>query len=95
MKHYTILKLRPGTDAVEVQQRIRKAYDKLDAELDWANRPVVYRACEEGGDGADVMAVIELDSLEQLKDYVENPHCVKLAEKLRDVIAEKITFDHY
>lgn len=95
MKHYTILKLKPGADAVDVQQKIRKAYDKLDAELDWANRPVVYRACEERGESADIMAVIELDSAEQVKDYLENPHCRKLAEKLQDAVAEKITFDHY
>ena len=95
MKHYTLLKLAPGADATEVQSRIKKAYDKLDNELDWANRPVVYRTCAEDGKGMDIMAVIEIDTAEQLRDYYQNSHCVKLAEKLGDSVAEKITFDHY
>ena len=95
MKHYTILKLKPGADAVEVQQKIRKAYDKLDGELDWANHPVVYRACEESAESANVMAVIELDGVERLAELPANPHYAKLTEKLQDVVAERITFDHY
>ena len=42
MKHYEFLKLTPGADVVAVQSRLMKAYDKLDAELDWLNRPVIY-----------------------------------------------------
>ena len=95
MKHYTILKLKKGVDPVEIQQKIRKAYDKLDADTDWANHPVIYRACEESAESASIMAVIELDTAERLSDYAANPHCVKLSEKLKDVIEEKITFDHY
>ncbi len=95
MKHYTILKLNPGVDPIEVQQKIRKTYEKLDGELDWANRPVVYRACEDSKESADVMAVIELDSVEQLQDYLANPHFQKLAEKLKPLIAGQFTFDHY
>ena len=95
MKHYTLLKLAPGADAAEVQRRIKKAYDKLDDELDWANRPMVYRTCAEDGGGMDIMAVIELDTAEQLRDYYQNSHRAKLVEKLGDSVAEKITFDHY
>ena len=95
MKHYTLLKLVPGTDPVEVQSKIRKAYDKLDAELDWANHPVVYRTCLEANPGADIMAVIELDGPEQLAAYADNPHARKLWEKLQPVVSEKLTFDHY
>lgn len=95
MKHYTLLKLAPGADAIEVQHKIRKAYEKLDDELDWANRPVVYRCCEDGASDMDIMAVIELDSADQLKEYRQNSHYVKLTEKLQDLVVERVTFDHY
>ena len=93
MKHYTLIKLTPGADAAEVQHRIKKAYEKLDAELDWANRPVVYPGC--GSSSMDIMAVMELDDPAQLPALLEHPVSQKLAEKLKDSVAQEITFDHY
>ena len=94
MKHYEILKLAPGADLEDVRHRIWKAYDKLDAELDWLNRPIVYRSCRADGD-ADIMAVFEIDDEARLKEYAQHPVRVKLVEALKDAVASRVSFDHY
>lgn len=95
MKHYTLIKLAPGADPVEAQERIWKAYRKLDDELDWLNRPVVVRRCEDVACSYDLMATFELESEAQLKQYLAHPLTKKLTEKLEGIIAEKATFDRY
>ena len=96
MKHYELLTLTPGADAEAVRHKIWKAYDKLDASLDWLNKPVVVRSClPEDPAGADIMAVFELDSPEQLQEYVNHPAHVKLVESLKDAVASRVSFDHY
>ena len=95
MKHFTLLKLAPGADALEVQHKIKKAYQKLDDELDWANAPVVYRCCDGGTSDMDLMAIMELDAAEQLPAFLEHPIHTKLVEQLKDEVAGSITFDHY
>ncbi len=95
MKHYTLLKLAPGADPVEVQERIWKTYRKLDEELDWLNRPVVVRRCEDVPSSYDLMATFELDSEARLEQYLAHPLAKKLADKLEGLVAEKATFDRY
>ncbi|MBR1821578.1 MAG: Dabb family protein [Clostridia bacterium] len=95
MKHYVLLKLTPGTDPVKVQEKLWKAYRKLDDELDWLNHPVVYRSCRDDETGYDVMAVVELDGEEQLETYLTHPMTVKLKEKLKDAVARRSVFNHY
>ncbi len=94
MKHYELFKLTPGADTVAAQLRIVKAFNKMDAELDWLNHPAVFRNCGDNA-AADIMAIVEIDSDEQLKDCRENKHYRKLEEHLRDVLVSRITFDHY
>ena len=92
MKHYTLLKLAPGADIAEARHHIHKAYEKLDAELDWANHPVIFPGC--GGD-MDLMAIMELDDPEHLETFHAHPASRKLREKLADSVTATITFDHY
>ena len=94
MKHYEILKLVPGADVEAVRHKIWKAYDKLDAELDWLNHPTVYRGCRADGD-ADIMAVFEVDDEARLQEYARHPVHVKLVEALKDAVASRVSFDHY
>ena len=95
MIHYELIKLVPGTDIVEVQQKISKTLKKLDDELDWLNRPVVYRDCAEGKGSFDLMAVIDLEGPERLGEFLANPHTVKLNEALSGAILGRMAFDHY
>ena len=95
MKHCVLLKLAKGADPEEVQQKIWKAYRKLDDELDWLNHPVVYRSCRPGEDGYDLMAEFEVDGEEQLEAYLAHPVTQKLEGKIRDEVAARMTFDHY
>ena len=95
MKHYTLIKLAPGADPVEAQERMWKTYRKLDDELDWLNRPVVVRRCEDVACSYDLMATFELESEAQLEQYLAHPLTQKLTEKLEGIIAEKATFDRY
>lgn len=96
MKHYELLTLVPGADAEAVRHKVWKAYDKLDSELDWLNKPVVYRTCRPDDEaGADIMATFELDNEEQLLQYVNHPIHVKLVDSLKDKVASRMAFDHY
>ena len=95
MKHYTLLKLAPGADPVEVQEKIMKTCRRLDDELDWLNHPVVVRRCGDVACSYDLMATFELDSEAHLAQYLAHPLTKKLAEKLEGLVAERATFDRY
>lgn len=94
MKHYELLKLAPGADAVEVQEKLMKGYRKLDDELDWLNHPVVFRRCQ-AGDDYDLMVVVEIDEEERLAEYLGHPTTQKCMDKLSDVVTARAAFNHY
>ncbi|MBR1822237.1 MAG: Dabb family protein [Clostridia bacterium] len=95
MKHIMLIKLIPGTDPVEIQERIFKTFRKLDDELDWLNRPVIVRACEDTDSSFDLMASFELDSEAQVETYLAHPLTEKLRSKVTPFVADKATFNHY
>ena len=93
MRHYAMVKLAPGADAVKVQEKLMKVYQKLDDELDWMNHPVVTRSC--GHSDMDIMAVVDIDGEEQLDEYMANPHLKKLMDSLGEKIEKVYWFNHY
>ena len=95
MKHYELLKLVPGVDPVAIQEKLWKTCRKLDDELDWLNHPVIYRSSDAIDNRYDLMAIVDLDGEDCLATYRNDPHIVKLNEKLRDLVEEKSSFDHY
>ena len=95
MKHYVLLKLAPGVDVEAIQLRVKKTYEQLDMELDWLNKPVVYRSCVERDPNADIMAVVELDREDCLQPYLTHPLHVQMAQDLKDVVVGRTSFDHY
>lgn len=95
MKHYEFYRLVPGTDPVQIQEKIWKTFRKLDDELDWLNKPVVFRATEGGKSSYDLMAVVEIDGEERLDEYLAHPLTQKLEGKLEGAVADKAAFDHY
>lgn len=95
MKHYVLLKLAPGADVESVEEKIFKAYDKLDEELEWLNRPAVYRSCTGAASGADLMVVVELDGTDHLEEYLEHPRHLKMQKAIGDSVVSATTFDHY
>ena len=95
MKHYALIKVAPSANVEDVQKKIRKAYDKLDGDLDWLNRPVVFRNCLEKDANMDIMSEVELDGEEQLEIFLNHPRYIKLMEELRDDIVAQVMFDHY
>ena len=94
MKHYTLIKLVPGADPVEIQEKLMKGYRKLDDELDWLNHPVVFRSCKDTDD-FDLMAVVEIDEEERLEEYLNHPTTKKYMDKIAEAVAARATFDHY
>lgn len=94
MKHCELLKLAPGTDPVEIQEKIWKTYRKLDDALDWLNHPVIYRSCK-AEDDYNLMVVVDIDEEERLPEYLAHPLTLKLEGKLEDVLAGKAVFNHY
>ena len=50
MKRCVLLKLTPGTDPVEVQEKLWKGFNRLDETLEWVNHPVIRRSCVQGDD---------------------------------------------
>ena len=95
VKHYVLLKLKPGADVMEVQHKLWKTYRAMDDELDWLNHPVIYRSSDAIDNRYDLMAIVDLDGEDCLATYRNDPHIVKLNEKLRDLVEEKSSFDHY
>ena len=95
MRHIMLIKLKPGTDPVEIQEKIFKTFRKLDDELDWLNKPMVFRAAEGGKSSYDLMAVVEIDGEERLDEYLAHPLTQKLEGKLEGAVADKAAFDHY
>ena len=95
MKHYTLIKLAPGADPVETQEKIWKIYRKLDDELDWLNKPVIVRRCEGTESSYDLMASFELERVEQVEEYRAHPLTEKLRGKILEFDEDKATFDHY
>ena len=95
MKHIILIKLKPGTDAVEIQEKIFKTFRKLDDELDWLNKPVIVRACEETKSSFDLMASFELEKESQVEEYRHHPLTEKLRGKILEFVDDKATFDHY
>ena len=94
MKHYEFYRLVPGTDPVQIQEKIWKTFRKLDDELDWLNHPVIHRNCQ-AGDDFDLMVVVDIDEEERLPEYLSHPLIEKLAGKLGSDVVKKKTFDHY
>jgi hypothetical protein len=94
MKHYELLKLAPGTDPVQVQEKLMKGYRKLDDELDWFNHPVMFRACQ-AGDDYDLMVVVEIDEEERLQEYLDHEITRKYMDKIVEAVVARATFDHY
>ena len=95
MKHIMLIKLKAGTDPVEIQKKIMKTFRKLDDELDWLNRPMVCRRCEGTGASFDLMASFELEKEEQVAEYQALPQVEKLRGKILEFVEDKATFDHY
>ena len=95
MKHCVLLKVAEGVDPIKVQEKIWKAFQKLDDELDWMNRPVIRRSCRETDSDFDLMTVVELDSEEQLKALLAHPLVEKLNADLEKKVARRASFDHY
>jgi hypothetical protein len=95
MKHIMLIKLKPGTDPVEIQEKIMKTFRKLDDELDWLNKPLVVRRCEGTDASYDLMASFELEKESQVEEYRANPHTEKLRGKILEFVEDKATFDHY
>ena len=93
MKHYELLKLAPGTDPVEIQEKLMKGCRKLDDALDWLNHPVVFRSCK--ANDYDLMVVIEIDEEERLEEYLSHPITQKTMDKIAGAVVGRATFDHY
>ena len=95
MKHIMLIKLIPGADPVEIQEKIFKTFRKLDDELDWLNKPNICRCCEGTESSYDLMASFELEKEEQVEEYRAHPLTEKLRGKILPFVEDKATFDHY
>ena len=94
MKHYELLKLVPGADPVEIQEKLWRSYRKLGDALDWLNHPVVYRSCRQEDD-FDLMVVIEVDREELLNALMDDPEVRKQEEAVKPFIHQRKVFNHY
>lgn len=94
MKHYELLKLVPGTDPLEIQEKLWKGLRKLDDALDWLNHPVIYRSCRQEDD-FDMMIAVNLEQEERISEFLSHPIRLKTEEKVGPYIRERTTFDHY
>lgn len=94
MKHYELLKLVPGADPVEVQEKLSKCFRKLNDATDWVTHPIIYRSCREEDD-YDLMIVVDIDGEERVAELMTHPLASELEGKVKDFIHKHKTFDHY
>ena len=94
MVHYVLLKLAPGADVDFAENKVRKVYESLAAELDYLNDPVTYRCCVARDSNADIMSVIRLDGPQYLEPYLKHPRHAQMAQELKDVVIGRTSFDH-
>jgi len=94
MKHYELLKLVPGTDPVEVQEKLRKYLRELDSTKDWLNHPVVHCGCRQEDD-YDLMIVVEIDAEERMGELVDDPLALEYQGKIAQYLKKRKSFDHY
>ena len=92
--HYVLLKFAPGTDLDAAEKKVRATYQELDRTLDFLNNPAVYRCCIERDSNADIMASVELDSPDQLQDYLTHPLHVAMAKGFASALIGRTSFDH-
>ena len=64
-------------------------------ELEWLNKPMIYRRCEDVESSFDLMASFELESEAQVQAYLDHPLTEKLRGKILEHVADKATFNHY
>ena len=69
MKHYELLKLVPGADPVEIQEKLWRGYRKLGDALDWLNHPVVHRRCRQEDD-FDLMIMVRIEEEERIGELI-------------------------
>ena len=94
MKHYELLKLVPGADPVEIQEKLWKSCRMLDGKMDWLNHPVVHRSCRPEDD-YDLMVVIEVDKEELLNALQDDPLVREQEETVKASIQKRTFFNHY
>ncbi len=94
MKHYELLKLVPGADPVEVQEKLMKSFRELDGARDWLNHPVIFRSCREEDD-YDLMVVVEIDAEERMGELADDPLALEFQGRVAQSIKKRKTFDHY
>ena len=87
MKHYELLKLVPGTDPVEVQEKLRKYLRELDGTK-------VHRSCRQEDD-YDLMIVVEIDAEERMGELVDDPLALEYQGKIAQYLKKRKSFDHY
>lgn len=93
MVHYVLLKFAQGADVDALERKVREVYAELDKVLDYLHDPKVYRCCVERDSNADIMMVLQLDSADCLKPYLEHPLHVQLVQGFRDVLVGRMSFD--
>ena len=94
MKHYVLLKLKPGTDLEAAYRKVSDTYQKLDETLPFLYNPQVYRNCVERDSNFDIMASIELGSEEELHAYLTHPLHMQMAADMKDALCGRTSFDH-
>ena len=94
MVHYELLKLKPGSDPVEVQEKLWKYFRRLNDAMDWVNHPVIHRSCRQGND-FDLMIAVSIEAEERIGELTVDPLVLELEGKVQDYILERRTFDHY
>ena len=95
MTHYVLLKLAEGTNVDFVESKVRKVYEELAEELDYLHNPVTYRCCVARDSNADIMSEFMLDSEKCLEPYLKHPKHMQMAMDLKDVVIERVSFDHF
>ncbi len=94
MKHYVLLKLKPGTDLDAAYTKVATTYQKLDETLPFLHNPQVFRNVVQRDSNFDIMATIEVANEEELHAYLTHPLHMQMAADMKDDLCGRTSFDH-
>lgn len=92
MRHYVLLKFKPGCFNDELFNYIKNTFDDID-KLDDIKVVKVHKNCVERDSNMDIMIEMEVRDEKALKMYLNHELHISFANRINDYLLSKASFD--
>lgn len=93
MKHYILLKTAPDCDRNRIFAELQETYRIIDREIDSVSDLQIEQNIYHRDGNYDFLISFSITDTKMLEYYLRHPRHIQLAEKMKDSISGKITFD--